>query len=119
MIIFLTLISFLIPLSSSAFVVINPSTGLNSILIMFGSIIWNILPLLLGIAVLVFIWGLIRYIKTNSESEKKEAVGIITYGIIALFVIVSIWGIIRLLQDTLGIPGLFGPGVVDVEIKIN
>ena len=51
------------------------------------------------IAIVVFFWGLIRYLVSVGE-EKSEGLQIMFYGVIAIFVMVSLWGIIRLLQTT-------------------
>jgi hypothetical protein len=62
-----------------------------------NSLIWP----LIGIAVIFFFYGLIRYIY-DAGNAKGHARGrdIIVWSLIGLFVIFSLWGFIRLLQDT-------------------
>lgn len=66
-----------------------------------------ILPLfitaLLGVAVLLFLWGLARFI-LNSGDEKVVAEGkkMMVWGVVALFVLLSVWGLVALLQTIVG-----------------
>ncbi|HMO78676.1 MAG TPA: hypothetical protein PJ997_00620 [Candidatus Paceibacterota bacterium] len=59
-----------------------------------------IIPLIIGLGLVAFIWGIIKYVISTSESEKKNAVSVIVYGIIFLFVMVSVWGLVVMLQRT-------------------
>lgn len=68
-----------------------------------GGIIDSLVPILIGIALLTFIWGIIKYILSKDEESQKEARGIMIWGIIGLFVIVAVWGIVGLLAETFGI----------------
>lgn len=69
-----------------------------------GGIINILVVLAIGAAILVFFWGLIKYL-TNAGTEKAKGLSTMLYGIIAIFVMVSIWGLVRLLGNT------FLPGV--------
>src|SRR3989339_1096690 len=60
-----------------------------------------ILPLLVGIAVLYFIWSLLMFLR-ESGSKKDEARGHMLWGIVILFVMVSIWGLVNILGSSLG-----------------
>ena len=63
-----------------------------------------LLPLLVGVAVLVLIVGIIRYITAGEDEEKRgKARGLMIYGIIGLFVMVSMWGLVIFLGTTFGI----------------
>ena len=59
----------------------------------------SLIYLFITLAIVVFFWGLIRYLWEVGE-KKHEGLETMMYGIIAIFVMVSIWGIIRLLQST-------------------
>lgn len=70
------------------------------------SIIAFLIPLLISIAVLVFFWGLVKYIANASdESAKESGKSLMVWGMIALFVMVSFWGIIGYVQSSFGISG--------------
>lgn len=69
------------------------------------------------IALLVFGWGIVKFIASASNPEKlKEARGIIWWGIIGMFVLASIYGIIVLLQDYFGVGGGTG-GIETPQFK--
>lgn len=66
-----------------------------------GRIVEMLIPILVGVAVLVFIWGLIRFIAgAGNETKRAEGKKVMIWGIIAIFVMVSLWGIIAFLQDS-------------------
>ncbi len=62
-----------------------------------------IIPVLIVLGVVYFIWGVIQYVAAKDEEGKKAARGIMISGIIGLFVIVSIWGLVNLLSNTFGV----------------
>ena len=58
--------------------------------------------LFISLALAVFFWGMIKYIRVaGSEEDKKEAKNIMVWGIIALVVMTSVWGIVQILQNSL------------------
>ena len=66
------------------------------------SLLTSLLPVLVSIALLVFFWGLIKYIaKSDSPDGREAGKEIMMWGIISLFVMVSIWGIIAFMQAAL------------------
>lgn len=71
----------------------------------------GVMILLITLAIVVFFWGLIKYIFNREGGEKEGAEGatLMIWGIIALFVMLSIWGIIGLLQRTFGTTATTGP----------
>ena len=68
-------------------------------------IVYLLAPLLIGLAIIVFFWYLIKFIVKGNESptEKQEGLRGMGYSIIAIFVMVSIWGIVAFIGATLGI----------------
>lgn len=60
-----------------------------------------LVALLIGLALLYFLWGIITYIK-GGDNEKKHSEGrqMMIWGIIALFVMVSVWGLVSILTGT-------------------
>lgn len=60
----------------------------------------SLIYLFITLAIVVFFWGLIRYLFAGGAELKADGLTTMMYGIIAIFVMVSIWGIIRLLQST-------------------
>lgn len=64
-------------------------------------IIGYTIPVLCGLALVYFLYGMAMYVSVSGEESKKEEGRMrMLWGIIALFVIVSVWGLVTLLQDT-------------------
>ena len=74
-----------------------------------GDILNRIIPVLIALALVIFFWGLIQYIRTN-----KGGKDIMIAGLVGLFIMVSVWGIIRIAQNTLGVGGGGTPTVPQV-----
>jgi len=59
-----------------------------------------VIPVLFSLALVLFLWGGVRYIykagDAKGKSEERSALG---WGLLALFILFSIWGIIRLLEE--------------------
>lgn len=75
--------------------------NVQSAILSVRDIINSIIPLIIGVAVLVFLWGLVQYVTAGADEEKKAAArGIIIYGIIIIFVMTAVWGFVRILGTT-------------------
>jgi len=70
-----------------------------------GDILNVLIPLLVTLGVVYFIWGVIKYVTAKDEDGQKEGRTTIISGIIGLFVIVAVWGLVGILQNTLDING--------------
>lgn len=69
-----------------------------------------VVPLLIGVAVVVFLYGVIKYITAGGDPEKRtEARNVMIYGIIGLFVMVAVWGLVAILTSTFGLGGETAP----------
>jgi len=76
----------------------------QSLLQQVGALIEVAVPILIALAVLLFIWGLIKFIFASDNDEARaEGKKVMVWGIIALFVIVSVWGIVALLNQVTGV----------------
>jgi hypothetical protein len=94
---------YLYALLVAAFPVVVAAQTVQSTIGLVGSIVASLIPIIIGIAVLVFLWGVMKYVVAKDPEAQKEARSVILYGIIVLFVMVAIWGLVELLGDTLGI----------------
>jgi fumarate reductase subunit D len=66
-----------------------------------SGIVGSVVPLVVGLAVLAFFWGLANFILgAGNEQKRVEGKQVMIWGIIALFVIISVWGIVALLTTT-------------------
>ena len=73
-------------------------TRIDILLSSVGDIVDAALPIVVGIGLLVFMWGLVRFIFAGAEA-KEEGKTLMIWGLVALFVMVSVWGIIRWAGD--------------------
>jgi len=78
----------------------------------------RLIPFVIGLAVLFFIWGLIKYITAGGdETSRKEAINTIIWGIVVLFVMVSVWGLVNILVNTFGLENQAPQGVPQVPYQ--
>jgi hypothetical protein len=63
----------------------------------------DLVPFAIGLGVVVFLFGVVRYITAGAGEEKAAARNLMIYGIIALFVMVSVWGLVNFIGNALGI----------------
>jgi len=78
----------------------------NDILDTIEGLLDRIIPILMVVATVIFLWGIVMYI-TAAGDEKKAATAktYITSGIIGLFFMVAIWGIVNAIVGTLDVGG--------------
>lgn len=70
-----------------------------------------IVPALITVAVVYFIWGVISFMTSSDEEAKKMGRTKIINGLIGLFVIVAFWGIIAVVKNTFGIGNVTGQNI--------
>lgn len=75
----------------------------RSIILQIQTLLNYIIPVLITLAVVYFIWGVIQYTVSSDEEAKKGARGKIIQGLIGLFVIIAFWGIVNLITNTFGV----------------
>lgn len=67
-----------------------------------------VVPVILALAFLVFVWGVVNYffIHGADETSRGEGRQFILWGIIGMVVMFSVWGLVNVLLSTLNIaPG--------------
>ena len=77
--------------------------GLNAVLCKLSEIFRAVIPVLIALGVIYFVWGVITYVIADSEEAKKKGRDTIIFGIIGLAVIISVWGLVYLITATFGI----------------
>jgi hypothetical protein len=87
------------------------SKEVADIIVVFVEIIYISIPILTGLGLALFLWGVVRYIGTSDEGTKQEARSVILYGIITLFAMVAVWGLVYFVAGTLGI-GIDNSGTI-------
>ena len=74
-----------------------------------------IIPILITLGVVYFIWGVVQYVTSGDAEKKEQGQQHMIWGLIGLAVIVSIWGLIAVLRNSFGIDnsaGNLGGGLV-------
>ena len=60
-----------------------------------------VVPLLVGLAVVGFVYGIIQYfLNPDNEEKRKAGKSFMLWGLITLFVMVSIWGLVKIFSNT-------------------
>lgn len=92
---FATTTLFLIPVLSYAV-----PQNLGELIGEFLDLINPILTLLTGLAVMYFIFGIVKYIKNAGDAKAAgEGKSIMLYGVFALFILFSFWGIVQFIHS--------------------
>jgi hypothetical protein len=70
------------------------------------SIIGMVGPILVTLGLIVFLWGMIKYMTAGADSEgRTEARNVMIYGVIGMFVMVSVFGLVGVLQRSFWVSG--------------
>ena len=76
---------------------------IQSLICKFNEILGAILPLLIALGVVLFVWGVIAYVIASDEEAKAAGKNRMIYGIVGLAVIVGLWGLVRIVTNTFGL----------------
>jgi uncharacterized membrane-anchored protein len=74
------------------------SSGIILLLDQVQNIIAAVIPVLIGLALLAFMWGILQYLFTQNKDQGKF---IMIWGIVALFVMTSVWGLVSIVRSTI------------------
>jgi len=105
-------------LASVPFMALAVNT-IPNILVQMISWLGYIVPALVTIAVIYFVWGVISFITASDEEAKKMGRTKIINGLIGLFVIVAFWGIIAIVKNTFNVGNATGDGIVPLTPDTN
>ncbi|MFA6273180.1 MAG: hypothetical protein WC673_01665 [Candidatus Paceibacterota bacterium] len=63
-----------------------------------------LVPLIIGLAVIVFLWGVLKFITAaGDEKKRKEGKDFIIWGLVGITIMFSIWGLVKILTGTLNL----------------
>ncbi len=94
-------------------------TGITSIICKVNNLLDVILPFIIALGVLYFVWGIVQYMIADSDEAKTKGKDKIIYGIIGLAVIVSVWGLVALVNQTFGLGGETGLEVIGAPDSVS
>ncbi|MDO8471267.1 MAG: hypothetical protein Q7S49_01520 [bacterium] len=85
-------------------------SNLKELVNIFVDLIRTALPVIAGLALLVFIWGLVKFIFRIGGDEKavEDGKNLMKWGLIALFVLISFMAILAFLYKDIGFSRPFG-----------
>lgn len=86
----------------------SPNQGISGLFTFAGGVLNRIVPLIISLAVVYFIFNVFKYAVAGDEDKKAEAKKHMIWGIIGIFVMVSVWGLVAILQATFGTSGVTG-----------
>ncbi len=81
---------------------VNPNY-LSSIITSAKFLLDQLVVFLIALAVVWFIWNVIKYTMSEEEDGKEKARKQMIYGIVAIAVIISVWGLVAILQNIFGV----------------
>ncbi len=83
----------------------TPNQGVSGLISFAQSLTSQILPVLIGAAVVYFIYEVFQYTIAGGDDKKKKAKEGIIMGIVGIFVMVAVWGLVGILVSTFGTSG--------------
>jgi succinate dehydrogenase hydrophobic anchor subunit len=93
------------------------ATYLSTLITQAKNLLDQLVVFLIALAVVWFIWNVVRYTMSTDEDAKEKARGQMIWGIIAIAVIVSIWGLVAVLQGLFGVDTDAAGGIGDLLPK--
>lgn len=79
-------------------------SSFKDLIFIFIDLINTALPVIAGIGVLVFFWGLAKFIRNAGDAENhQDGKNLMIWGVIGFFVMVTVWGLVQFGQSSLGI----------------
>lgn len=117
-----------VPMLAGAQVDFSPSTNapacgstvtdLYDFLCRIGLLLTQILPILIALGVLYFVWGVITYVIASDEEAKTTGRNRMIYGIIGLVVILGLWAIVRWVTNTFDLDNTISAPLPNVPVSI-
>ena len=93
--------------------------GISSCLSSIRTLVSTATTIVAGLALLVFFWGLVKFINNaGSEDAKEEGRRLMIWGIVALFVMVSVWGLVNIMTGTFQTTNT-GPILPDAGVQVG
>jgi hypothetical protein len=83
--------------------------NLTELILVFVNLIRLLIPLVIALTLLSFMWGLAKFIgKAGDSKSHEEGKNLMKWGLVGLFVMLSLFGILRFAYDDVGFNGSLG-----------
>ena len=93
------------------------TTDVSDILTTIGGVLNAVIPLIIGLAFVVFLWGIYKYVSAASGEGKEGARETIIYGVIGLFVMLAAWGLVNVLLNTFNLDTATPTGLPNIPSR--
>lgn len=93
------------------------TTDVSDILTTVGNVLNAVIPLIIGLAFVVFLWGIYKYVSSASQEGKEGARDTIIYGVIGLFVMLAAWGLVNVLLNTFNLDTATPTGLPSIPTR--
>ena len=78
--------------------------GVLGIIDILLSFVDALVPILIGCAVVVFFWGIVKFVAhAGDENAVTEGKQFMIWGMVGLFVIIALWSIVGYVQESIGV----------------
>ncbi|HEY4494424.1 MAG TPA: hypothetical protein VJB95_03305 [Candidatus Paceibacterota bacterium] len=78
-------------------------SSIQGLLCKIAEILNAVIPVLIALGIVYFVWGVVSYVIASDEEAKKAGRDRIIFGIIGLAVIIGVWGLVKILTNTFGL----------------
>lgn len=78
-------------------------TDLRSLISFIEDYINVAIELIIAIAVVVFVYNVVRYFVVNTEGDRSEAGKYLLYSVLGLAAVISFWGLVNVVTKTFGL----------------
>jgi len=89
------------------------TSGLGSFISKIQEILNSIIPVLVTLGVVYFVWGVVQYVIADGEEAKKKGKDRMIYGVIGFAVIIGLWGLVNIVVKTF-FPGSISAPKLDI-----
>ena len=89
--------------------------GLGRLICQVHRILNSIIPVIIALGVVYFVWGVVHYMIAGGDEAKKKGRDQIIYGLIGLAVISGLWGLVNIITNTFGLGGN-APALVSLQV---
>jgi hypothetical protein len=72
----------------------------KGLILWFINLLSSVVPIIFGLGLIYFFWGMVRYISSNEEGAKGGGKSTMVWGLIGLFVMSCVYGILSLLKSS-------------------